>query len=150
MKIKLFFLFMLFIHQTNLLAQEVWFESSRGITNDYQRYINSGNILGEFYVSPVIEDYEIENDSIILKGYVHYVFKRIEDIDIALLKKAKRRTICEILCKQKVYDLVEYIGVTDAIGNFEVKVNKKDNYLLFRDIQRKEYIILFFELKEQK
>jgi hypothetical protein len=143
--IYLFFICLLSYYKGS--CQIPFFSSTRAISLNEVVFELKSDILGEFYILPLIDSCKYENDSCNIYGSVTYLGNTKEGVYIYVCKKSKRK-LWQIIGKQQLYELTRYIGITDKNGKFEVKLKNDKEWLIFRDYNLKQDQFLQFTLKK--
>lgn len=138
----IYFTFHLSICYNETFGQVINYSSNRAISINEVIFEEKSNILGEFYITPVIEDHIRQNDSIIISGSVLSLNKPDAEVMVVICKKAQR-TLCQKICKIRLYEVKRFGCTTDIKGNFKIKIHKKNEFLLFRDYYLKQDQFLF-------
>lgn len=125
-------------------GQSLSYSSPRAISINDVVFEVKGNILGVFYINPVVDLYAYEGDSIRVKGQVIYQFKPRSDVHIYVCHKKKPK-LREWIGRQTFYTLDRYLVKTATDGSFELVIHRHNEKLLLRDFGLNQDCFLLFE-----
>lgn len=127
---------------SNSIGQLFQYGSCRAISLNELKFEKKGNILGEFYITPVVDKYVREGDSIRLEGSILFMDKPLTNVMVFICKKSKQN-LCQRLNRVMLYEIKYFCCPTDVNGKFNIKIHFRNEIILFRDYKLKQDQFLF-------
>lgn len=143
-KIVLLMTIFLFLVRISSNGQSQNYATPRAISINDVEFEVKGNVLGVFYNSPVVDFFQIEGDSIRIKGVVYHQHTPREGVHFYTCRR-KRPTLRQHIGRQQMYVLNRYLMTTSDNGQFVVVIHKKYERLLYRDFNLNQDGFLLFD-----
>lgn len=108
---------------------------ARELRNKYEYLVVSET--GVFYLNPIVNNYQIETDSIIIEGELLFNRKEYEGAKIYSVRRAKRN-LFQALFKKQIYSQKDLLLITQEDGKFSIKIHQDEKILFLPAEGKKE------------